>query len=91
MLETRKVTDSLAVDDDKAWRAIASIGGLGRWLTLISRSRVEGAGVGAMRILSLSGRAERWTLSILEAVDFADRIFRRGVGGIYFVRQTGLV
>jgi hypothetical protein len=58
MLETINVTKSIEVESDKAWRAIASIGGLDRWFPIISSCRVEGDGVGATRILTLKDGAE---------------------------------
>jgi hypothetical protein len=49
---------SIAVASDKAWEAIAAIGGLDRWFPVISTCRVEGAGVGVIRILALTNGAE---------------------------------
>ena len=53
MLETLNVTKAIVAGSDVVWGAIASIGGLDRWFPVISHCRVEGAGVGATRILML--------------------------------------
>lgn len=74
MLETLNVTKSISVASEKAWQAIASIGGLDRWFPIISDCRVEGAGVGAIRILTLTDGAEMRD-RVLE-IDPAAKCFR---------------
>ena len=55
---TLSVTKRIAVSSDKVWQAIESIGGLDRWFPIIMACRVEGTGVGAIRILGLAGGGE---------------------------------
>lgn len=58
MLATLEVKKTIAVRSDEVWSAISSIGGLERWFPIISSCRVEGAGVGAIRVLTLADGAE---------------------------------
>lgn len=58
MSETVTIAKTVAVDCDKVWSAISSIGGLDRWFPIISTCRVEGDGVGATRIMTLVDGAE---------------------------------
>jgi uncharacterized protein YndB with AHSA1/START domain len=45
------VTRSVAVRPEKAWDAIAAVGGLDRWFPVIADCAVEGSGVGAVRTM----------------------------------------
>ncbi len=74
MLATLEVTKTIAIRSDEVWSAISSIGGLDRWFPTISSCRVEGEGVGATRILTLSDGAEMRD-RVLE-IDHAARRFR---------------
>lgn len=74
MLEILNVTKTIASQSDQVWSAISSIGGLDRWFPIISSCRVEGAGVGAIRILTLADGAEMRD-RVLE-IDHAARRFR---------------
>lgn len=74
MLETLNVTKTIVVDSDQVWAAISSIGGLDRWFSIIVSCRVEGAGIGATRILTLADGAEMRD-RVLE-IDHAAKRFR---------------
>lgn len=58
MTATVNVTKRLDAPADKAWAAIARIDGLDCWFPIISACRVEGAGVGALRVMTLSSGGE---------------------------------
>ncbi len=58
MIANVNVTKTLDAPGDKVRTAIKSIGGLDRWLPIITACRVEGQGVGATRLLELSGGGE---------------------------------
>ncbi|MBM3577819.1 MAG: SRPBCC family protein [Alphaproteobacteria bacterium] len=58
MKATVNITKRLDASAERAWAAIAGIGGLDRWFPIISDCRVEGAGVGAWRIMTLANGEE---------------------------------
>lgn len=58
MNATVNVTKRLEASAEEVWAAIATIGGLDRWFPIISACRVEGAGVGASRIMTLASGEE---------------------------------
>lgn len=58
MKATVNITKRLDASAERAWAAIAGIGGLDRWFPIISEYRVEGAGVGAWRIVTLANGEE---------------------------------
>lgn len=58
MTETIIVTKTIAAPVEKVWSAIRGIDGIDRWFPVIATSRVEGAGVGAIRILGLADGGE---------------------------------
>jgi hypothetical protein len=58
MTEIANVTKTIAAPGDRVWTALRSIGGLDRWFPIIETCRVEGQGVGAIRILGLVGGGE---------------------------------
>ncbi len=58
MLEQVNVIKIINVPSCKVWQAISAIGGLDRWFPIINSCRVEGKGVGAIRILGLADGAE---------------------------------
>ncbi len=58
MIANADVTKILDTPSDKVWAAIKSIGGLDRWFPIIAACRVEGAGVGAIRVPGLEGGGE---------------------------------
>jgi uncharacterized protein YndB with AHSA1/START domain len=74
MIATAKVTKIVDAPGEKVWSAIKSIGGLDRWFPIIASCRVEGAGVGAIRILGLVDGGEMRD-RVLEIAD-AERRFR---------------
>ena len=69
MHETVVIRKTLAVGSDRVWTAIAGVGGLDRWFPIISACRVEGEGVGALRILTLrdGGEMRDWIVEIDDA------------------------
>ncbi len=54
MNATVNITKKLDASAERAWAAIAGIGGLDRWFPIISACRLEGVGVGAWRIMTLT-------------------------------------
>jgi Polyketide cyclase / dehydrase and lipid transport len=58
MIANANVTKILNVPSDRVWAAIKSVGGLDQWFPIIATCKVEGAGVGAIRILELAGGGE---------------------------------
>lgn len=58
MNATVNIAKRLDAPAERAWAAIAGIGGLDRWFPIISACRVEGAGVGAWRIMTLANGEE---------------------------------
>ena len=58
MIEYVNVTKILSAGSDKVWSAIRGIDGLERWFPIIATCRVNGAGVGAIRIMTLNDGAE---------------------------------
>jgi len=66
MTEPVVVDKKLSVPADKVWAAIEAIGGLDRWFPIIDACRVEGAGVGALRVLTLAGGAGEMRDRIVE-------------------------
>lgn len=52
------ITKTIAVPERLAWTAIRGIGGLDRWFPIIRLCRVEGDGVGALRIMALAEGGE---------------------------------
>lgn len=74
MTETIIVTKTIAAPVEKVWSALRAIGGLDRWFPVIATSRVEGEGVGAVRILGLADGGELHD-RVLE-IDDAGRRFR---------------
>lgn len=58
MLETVIVTKTLSAPADNVWEEIKGVGGLDRWFPIIAACRVEGAGVGAVRIMTLANGDE---------------------------------
>lgn len=71
--ETIRIKKSIAVDAAKAWSAIRGIGGLDRWFPVIATCRVEDAGVGATRILTLKPDGAELRDTILEISDSSKR------------------
>jgi hypothetical protein len=65
------ITRKLGVDSDEVWQAVRAIGRLDVWFPSIATCRVEGAGVGATRHLTLQGGGDI-TDEILE-IDPASR------------------
>jgi uncharacterized protein YndB with AHSA1/START domain len=74
MIATVNVTKLLKAPSESVWKAIRSIGGLERWFPLIDTCRLEGEGVGAVRIMGLAGGGEIRD-RILEIAD-SDRLTR---------------
>jgi hypothetical protein len=58
MIDTVDVARTIDVSSGKAWAVIRAIGGLERWFPVIATCRVEGEGVGAIRILGLGDGGE---------------------------------
>jgi hypothetical protein len=74
MIETVNVTKIIALNSDKAWQAIAQIGGLERWFPVITACQVLDSGVGAMRIMTLT-RGEK-IIDRIESIDHHTRRFQ---------------
>jgi hypothetical protein len=72
--ESIHIRKSIEVNADKAWLAIRGIGGLDRWFPVIATCRVEGAGVGATRILTLKPDGAEMRDTILEISDSSKRL-----------------
>jgi hypothetical protein len=73
MIATVNVTKLIKAPTEEAWKALRSIGGLDRWFPIIETCRVDGEGVGAVRIMGLSA-GEEIRDRILEIADTARRI-----------------
>lgn len=74
MNEKLKVTKTINVSTDKIWAAISGIGGLDRWFPIITSCRVEGEGVGAIRVLGLGDGSE--IRDRIEEIDHKERRVR---------------
>ncbi len=74
MIETVNVTKIIALPSDKAWQAIAQIGGLERWFPVITDCQVLDSGVGATRIMTLTSGEE--IIDRIEAIDHQTRRFQ---------------
>jgi carbon monoxide dehydrogenase subunit G len=74
MLEKINVTKTIDVPGDEVWVAISGIGGLDRWFPVIASCRVEGEGVGAIRVLGLADGGE--IKDRVEEIDHQERRFR---------------
>ncbi|MGZ8157967.1 MAG: SRPBCC family protein [Methylobacter sp.] len=74
MIETVNVTKIIALPSDKAWQAIAQIGGLERWFPVITDCQVLDGGVGATRIMTLTSGEE--IIDRIEAIDHQTRRFQ---------------
>jgi hypothetical protein len=74
VLETLNATKTIDAQSDAVWAAIAAIGGLDCWFSVIEDCRVEGAGAGARRFLSLAGGGE--IEDRIEDIDHQRRRFR---------------
>jgi hypothetical protein len=55
MTTKQAITKKLNVPADEAWQAIRGVGRLEAWFPIIETCRVEGAGVGAAREMTLAG------------------------------------
>jgi hypothetical protein len=66
MTTTVVIDKKLRVATDEVWAAIEGIGGLDRWFPIIDACRVEGSGVGALRIMTLAGGAGEMRDRIVE-------------------------
>jgi hypothetical protein len=69
-----KVTRTISVPSEKAWRAISGIGGLDRWFSVVASCRVEGEGVGAIRTLGLADGGE--LVDVIADIDASRRRLR---------------
>ncbi len=74
MQTTVNITKTAPVTPAAVWAAIRGIGGLDRWFPIIETCRVEGAGVGAIRIFVLAGAGE--VRDRIIEIDDAARRFR---------------
>lgn len=74
MIHTLNVTKTIVLPVDKAWSAIAQIGGLERWFPMITDCKVSGSDVGATRILTLANGAKM--TDRIEAIDHQNRCFQ---------------
>jgi polyketide cyclase/dehydrase/lipid transport protein len=72
--ETVRISKTIDVGVEKTWTAIHGICGLNRWFPVIATCRVEGAGVGATRILTLKGDGAELRDTVLENSDGARRL-----------------
>lgn len=73
MIEIVNVTKIIALPTDKAWQAIAQIGGLDRWFPVITSCQVTGCDVGATRLMSLTSGEE--IIDRIESIDHQTRRF----------------
>jgi hypothetical protein len=74
VFEQVNVIKTVNVPSGKVWQAISAIGGLDRWFPIINSCRVEGEGVGAIRILGLANGTE--IKDCIEEINHQDRRFR---------------
>lgn len=74
MRESVNVTKILDVPAERVWAAIAGIDGLDRWFPVISACKVDGTGVGAIRLMEVEGGGR-----IVDRVDEIDHANRRFV------------
>ncbi len=74
MIETVNVTKIIALPSDKAWQAIAQIGGLERWFPVITACQVTGCDVGATRLMTLTSGEE--IIDRIESIDHQTRRFQ---------------
>jgi hypothetical protein len=74
MIETVNVTKIITLPSDKAWQAIAQIGGLERWFPVITDCQVTGCGVGATRLMTLTSGEE--IIDRIESIDHQTMHFR---------------
>ncbi|MDP1771645.1 MAG: SRPBCC family protein [Methylobacter sp.] len=74
MIETVNVTKIIALTSDKAWQAIAQIGGLERWFPVITDCQVTGCGVGATRLMTLTSGEE--IIDRIESIDHQTKRFQ---------------
>lgn len=74
MFEQVQVIKTIDVAGDKVWQAVSAIDGLERWFPIIHSCRVEGEGVGAIRVLSLADGTEM--KDCIEEINHQDRRFR---------------
>lgn len=58
MLDTVTITKTIAAPSHRVWAALSGIGGLDRWFPIIRQCRIEGEGIGALRIMELANGAE---------------------------------
>lgn len=74
MIENIRVVKTIDVPTDRVWAAVRSIGGLDRWFPVIATCRVEGEGLGAVRILGLRDGGEM--KDVIEEINDPARRFR---------------
>lgn len=74
MIETVNVTKIIALPSDKAWQAIAQIGGLERWFPVITDCQVLDSGVGATRLMTLTSGEE--IIDRIESIDHQTKRFQ---------------
>lgn len=58
MQDNITISKTIAAPHEKTWAAIRNIGGLDRWFPIIRHCTVEGAGVDALRIMTLTDGGE---------------------------------
>jgi carbon monoxide dehydrogenase subunit G len=63
----------IAAPQDKVWAAVAGVDGLERWFPVIDGCRLEGSGVGCLRVLDLAGGGELRD-RLIEIDDAAQRL-----------------
>lgn len=69
MQTKQAITKKLALPADQVWEALRAIGGLDRWFPIIDSCRVEGAGVGAVREMTLVGGGD--ITDVIDSIDEA--------------------
>lgn len=91
MHATVVVSKAIEMPAADVWSAVRAIGGLDRWFPIISSCRVDGTGVGAMRVLGLENGGELHDR--VEEIDDAARRFRylRTVHPFPVTRYVGTV
>ena len=65
-IEYARVFSELDYSCEAVWRIVSAFGGVERWIAGVHTCAVEGSGVGAVRIVGLSGRTVRERLDDLD-------------------------
>jgi hypothetical protein len=72
-----KVSKKISAPANAVWQTISAIGGVDKWLSLITTCSVEGTGAGAKRICTTADGATLYER--IEAIDQENKIFRYAI------------